>query len=668
MARPDPTPQMALFRRWLHETAGLCFADYEAMWRWSVTDQDFFWRCIWAYDDIQSPTPFEAALCVDQMPGAVWFKGARVNYARHVFKHVDAADAAGQPAIISENELGEIRRIGWAGMRHQAAALAILLRERGVVKGDRVAAYLPNIPEAVIAFLACAGIGAIWSLCAPDMGFQAVCDRFSQIEPKALIAVDGVHYAGRPHDRSALVGQLRAALPSVTTTIIIDTPHAQQQVAADVRFADAVVRDDAAVAGFEPEWVEFDHPIWILYSSGTTGLPKPIVHGQGGALLTSMTNAKHTDLGASYSANNFGERFHWFTSSGWVMWNAQIAGLLTGTTICLYDGSPSGPKGDPDWAVLWRFAARHNVTFFGAGAAFYGNCMKAGIKLRDCGDLSRIRALGSTGSPLLEEVQLWGTRQFDQVGTGNIWWCNLSGGTDLGGSFCTGNRELALIPGQMQCRQLGAAVEAWDALGHPVIDEVGELVCTRPSPGMPLYFWGDQDQSRYRSSYFEVYPGIWCHGDWITIRRDGACIIHGRSDATINRHGVRMGTSEIYAAVEALPEVMDSMTLDLPFPGHENRLLLFVVLSDGRIVDSVLRDRIHQAIRTGLSPRFIPDHILQAPEIPRTLSGKKQEIPIRKLFLGHDPAAVISREVMSNPHIVDWYIAAAARFRSIASS
>lgn len=380
-------------------------------------------------------------------------------------------------------------------------------------------------------------------------------------------------------------------------------------------------------------------------------------------LVSALVNILHKDHGPSYSENNFAERFHWFTSTGWVMWNAQVEGLLSGTTICLFDGSPSGTKDRPDWGVLWRFAARHKVTFLGAGAAYHGNCMKAGLDLDRCGDLSSIRALGATGSPLPEEVQLWAQRQFERIGTPDLWWYNVSGGTDLSGAFCTGNRELPLIAGRLQCRELGSAVEAWNDSGEAVIDQVGELVCVRPAPGMPLYFWGDRDDQRYSSSYFEKYPGIWCHGDWIRILPDGSCIIYGRSDATINRHGVRMGTSEIYNCVEAIPEVLDSMVLDLQFLGQDGRLLLFVVLREGQALDQALATQIGDAIRTGLSPRFLPDDIICAPEIPRTLSGKKQEVPMKKLFLGQDAASVLSREAMSNPHVVDWYIAKAAQFR-----
>ncbi len=654
-------PKMRLYREWLREHRGLEFADYEALWRWSVTDLEGFWSSIWEYDEFESPTPYERVLAEPRMPGARWFVGAQVNYAQRVLRHVARAHAAGQPAIVAENEQGEVREIGWPELQRQVASMALSLRELGVERGDRVAAYLPNVPETIVAFLACASLGAIWSVCAPDMGTQAVADRFRQIEPTVLLAADGVHYAGRPQDRSEIVAQLREALPSVQRLVLLRSPFAARRLPADLDVARALARDDEAVARFEPEWLPFDHPLWIVYSSGTTGLPKALVHGHGGILLTAAANNKHGDLGASYEPNSFGERFHWYSSTGWVMWNSQVSGLLNGTTICLYDGSPGGSKERPDWTMLWRFAARHGVTYFGAGAAFYANCMKAGVDLASCGDLSRVRALGSTGSPLSEEVQRWGSAQFQRLGTPDIWWSNISGGTDFCGAFVGGHRELPQTPGRMQCRYLGAAVEAWSEAGEPVMDEVGELVCTRPIPSMPLYFWGDEGRKRYLSSYFDVFPGVWRHGDWLRIFPDGSCVIYGRSDATINRHGLRLGTSEIYAAVEALPEVLDSMVIDLEYLGRPSWMALFVVLRPGHTLDAALEARIADAIKTAVSPRFVPDQIFEAPEIPRTLSGKKQEVPIKKLFLGHPVEKVVNRDAMANPQCLAWYQALARK-------
>lgn len=666
-------PQIRLYQNWLRETRGLSFADYDALWRWSTSDLDAFWQSIWDYFDVQSPTPHSAVLAQNTMPGAQWFPGAQVNYVQQVLRHVQPAHAAGMPAVISRNEQGLQRELSWPELQRQVAALALHLRAQGVAKGDRVAAYLPNIPEAMVAFLACASLGAIWSICAPDMGTHAVLDRFKQIAPKALIAVDGVHYAGKDIDRREVLQELRQGLPSVQHVVLVPNLNTSVKIADTADYTSVTARNDADTAAFEPEWLPFDHPLWIVYSSGTTGLPKPIVHGHGGMVLVALQlKGLHNDIGCSYEPNSWGERYHWYSSTGWVMWNAQVSGLLGGTTCVIFDGSPGGSKDKPDWGTLWRFAAETGVTSFGSGAAFYANCMKAGVDLSACGDLSRIRGLGSTGSPLSAEVQQWGTDQFEKLGRANIWWNNLSGGTDFAGAFIGGNRDLPLVPGVMQCRQLGAAVEAWNEEGKPVMDEVGELVCTQPIPSMPLFLWGDADGKRYLSSYFDMYPAghgrkpgggdgdaemgpVWRHGDWIKLIGEGGCIIYGRSDATINRHGLRMGTSEIYSAVEALPEVLDSMVVDLEYLGKDSYMPLFVALRPGVELDAALRERINKAIRSALSPRFVPDDIFAVAEIPRTLSGKKQELPIKKLLLGQPLAKVVNKDAMANPGCLDWY-------------
>jgi acetoacetyl-CoA synthetase len=655
-------PQIRLYQDWLRDTRGLAFDNYDALWRWSTEDLAGFWQSIWDYFELQSPTPYRAVLAEAKMPGARWFEGAQVNYARQVFRHVDAAHAAGSPAIIARNEKGRQREISWPELRRQVASLALHLRKCGVVPGDRVAAYLPNVPETMIAFLAVASIGGVWSLCAPDMGTNAVLDRFRQIEPKVLIACDGVTYGGRDIDRTAVVAELRAALPSVQHLLVHRNLGVDESAVAALApftdFADAVARDDARTQGFQPVWLPFDHPLWIVYSSGTTGLPKPIVHGHGGTVIVSLTlKVLHNDVGCSYAPNSLGERYHWYSSTGWVMWNAQTAGLLNGTTCCIYDGNPGGSKEKPDWTVLWRFASDIGATFFGAGAAFFANCMKAGVEISACGDLTRVRALGTTGSPLSEDVQRWGTAQFEKIGTPDIWWCNISGGTDFAGAFIGGNRELPQVPGEMQCRLLGCAVEAWNEQGEPVIGEVGELVCTRPIPSMPLFFWSDKGNKRYLSSYFDSYPGVWRHGDWLKVTPQGGCIIYGRSDATINRHGLRMGTSELYSAVEALPEVLDSMVVDLEYLGRESYMPLFVVLRPDVALDAAMKAKINGAVKTALSPRFVPDDIFQVQEIPRTLSGKKQELPIKKLLLGQPIEKVVNKDAMANPGCLDWYVA-----------
>ena len=712
-------PQIRLYQDWLAEHRGLRFSDYDALWRWSTTDLEAFWQSIWDYFDIQSPTPHTAVLAKNVMPGAQWFPGAQVNYAQQALRHVKAAHEAGFLAVISRNEKGRQVELSWPELQRQVASLALHLQAQGVKPGDKVAAYLPNVPEAMVAFLATVSIGAVWSICAPDMGTNAVLDRFRQIEPVVLIACDGVTYGHKDFDRLGVVAEMRAALPTVRHVLLLTNlaedatarEQALQAVAPCTAWTDAVAQDDNATTTFEPVWLPFDHPLWIVYSSGTTGLPKPIVHGHGGTLIVALAlKILHNDVGCSYHPNSWGERYHWYSSTGWVMWNAQVSGLLGGTTCVIFDGNPGGSKDKPDWSTLWRFAAELDVSFFGAGAAFFANCLKAGVDLSACGDLSKVRALGSTGSPLSEDAQRWGTAQFAAIAANeaqkDIWWCNISGGTDFAGAFIGGNRELPQTPGRMQCRLMGCAVEAWNEQGQPVIDEVGELVCAQPIPSMPLYFVGDTDNRRLLGSYFDMYPeghgrkpgggqplpprslaaqsplppegadpvlgrpgdrdldkeagAVWRHGDWLRIHPDGSCVIYGRSDATINRHGLRMGTSELYSAVEALPEVLDSMVVDLEYLGRESYMPLFVVLRPGVALDAAMKTHIVDAIKTALSPRFVPNDVFQVDEIPRTLSGKKQELPIKKLLLGQPMEKVINKEAMANPGCLDWYVRFAA--------
>ena len=675
---PLPEPHITRYQRWLRDQRGLSFDSYDALWRWSVTDLEAFWASIWDYFGLQSPTPYSAVLERSAMPGARWFPGAQVNYAQHLFSHADAAHAAGHPAIVFCDEAmlarGELREISWPELQRQVAALAAALQGMGVQRGDRVCAVLPNVPETIVAFLAVASLGAIWSVCSPDMGPVAVLDRFRQIEPKVLIAGDGYRWGGVRHDRRDVLREVLAGLPSLRHLVLwrrLDAELDVQGFASGERAVHdlaTLLRRDAA---FAPAAVPFDHPLWVVYSSGTTGLPKAIVHGHGGVMIEALKmGALHNNVGPSVVD---GDRFHWYSSTGWIMWNTQVGALLGGSTICIFDGSPAGPQldrtGAPDWSTLWRFAALARCTFFGAGAAFYASCLKAGVEPQALADLSHLRAVGSTGSPLSADAYRWIWDKLPKVDGHDIWLAPISGGTDFAGAFVGGLVTLPVIEGEMQCRCLGAAVEAWsepdaNGVGTPLVDEVGELVCTQPMPSMPLFLWGDADGRRYHDSYFDMYPGIWRHGDWIRITphpESGShgAIIYGRSDATINRHGIRMGTAELYRAVEALPEVLDSLVVDLEFLGRESWMPLFVVLRDGVALDAALAKRIKQVIREALSARHVPDDIYQVSAIPRTLSGKKMELPVKKLLLGAAPDSVLKRDAMANADCVDWFVALA---------
>ena len=667
-------PRITQYRHWLQQTRGLSFDGYDALWQWSVSDLRAFWGSIWDHFEIQSPTPFDTVLVDAVMPGARWFPGAQVNYVRQVFRHGDAAHAAGHPAIVFQNErMSAPVDVSWPELQRQVRSFAGHLLAMGVQRGDRVCAYLPNVPQTVIAFLACASVGAVWSVCSPDMGPVAVLDRFAQIAPKVLIAVDGQCYGGARHDRRPVVQQLLAGLPSVRHVVLLadlDPAADAQAFAGTGRVAHDFAALTTSPTGPDPAWLPFDHPLWVVYSSGTTGLPKPLVHGHGGVMLEALKGgALHNDIASSVQT---GERFFWYSSTGWIMWNGQVSGLLGGTTICLYDGNPAGRQaaaGIHDWGTLWRFAGAAGVSFFGAGAAFYASCLKAGVQPMQEADLSRLRAIGSTGSPLSDECYQWIWDHLPKVDGADIWLAPISGGTDFAGAFVAGLRTAPVRRGEMQCRCLGAAVMAYgepDAggIGQPLIDAVGELVCTEPMPSMPLYFWGDEGGRRYRESYFDMYRhadgrAIWRHGDWIRItahEEANGAVIYGRSDATINRHGIRMGTAELYRAVEALPEVLDSLVVDLEFLGRDSWMPLFVVLREGVTLDEGLLTRLREAIKTGLSARHMPNEILQVTAIPRTLSGKKMELPVKKLLLGAAPETVLKRDAMANADCVDWFV------------
>ena len=658
------TTQLSQYQDWLARRGGQRFGDYQALWHWSVTDLEGFWGSLWDYFAVESPGKCQRVLGDPVMPGARWFEGAKVNYARQVLRHAGSAHQAGRPAIVSGGEGRELGELSWPELSARVAALATRLEAMGVEPGDRVAAYLPNIPETVIAFLATVSVGAVWSVCSPEMGPVSVLDRLRQIAPKVLLSCQGYRYGGKEHDRSEVVRTLVAELPTLTDLVLVPGAPGMAIDLESVGSGPRVTTFEQASSGqpapgWEPRWVPFDHPLWIVYSSGTTGMPKPIVHGHGGVILEALKlGVLQNDIGPE-------DRFHWYTTTGWIMWNCQVGGLLGGTTICIYDGNP----GWPDWTTLWRFVGAAQVSFFGAGSAYYAACLKAGVEPNEVADLARLGALGATGSPLSIECYEWGYRHVRP----DIWWCVISGGTDFAGAFIGGNRMLPVVPGQMQCRCLGAAVAAWSDDGRELIGEVGELVCTRPMPSMPLYLWGDADGERYRQSYFEMFPGVWRHGDWIRITAEGGAIIYGRSDTTINRLGIRMGTAEIYRAVEALPEVLDSLVVDLEYLGRESYMPLFVVLRPGAALDAPspcsdpdeavpdLASRIKGVIRTALSARHVPDEIIAVPEIPRTLSGKKLELPIRRLLLGEPPAKVLNRDAMGNPASLEWYIDFARR-------
>ena len=636
--------RMTGYMRWLETERGQSFDGYHELWRWSVDDLESFWSSIWDFFEVQADGGFDQVLSGHEMPGARWFAGARLNYAEHVFAGKDDADAA----ILHASELRELSELSWGELRVQVAAIAAGLRELGVERGDRVVAYLPNIPEAIVAFLASASIGATWSSCSPDFGAASVIDRFAQIEPKVLFAVDGYRYGGKDFDRREVVAELRAAMPSLQHTVVVPylDPDQDRAPADSAKLSDTMNWEELIAAGegaeLRFERVPFDHPLWVLYSSGTTGLPKAIVQGQGGILLEHLKKLHlHVDA-------HPGDRLFWFTTTGWMMWNFLVSGLLTRAAIVLYDGNP----GHPDMGVLWDLAERAGITMFGTSASYIAACMKAGVEPSVGRDLGALRSVGSTGSPLSPEGFDW---IYEQLGS-DTWLFSTSGGTDLCTAFVGGVPLLPVYRGELQGRALGAAIEAWDEDGNAVIDQVGELVVTRPMPSMPVFFWGDPDGSRYRASYFEHFPGVWRHGDWIEITSRGTAVIYGRSDSTINRAGIRMGTSEIYRAVLGIDDVVDALVVDTPRPGTEGWMPLFVVLRDGAELDDDLRREIAGRVRRQCSPRHVPDEVFQIAEVPRTLSGKALEVPVKRILMGTPAEQAASRDSLANPAALDWFV------------
>jgi acetoacetyl-CoA synthetase len=610
------------YREWLDETRGLALEEYADLWQWSVDELEDFWASIWEFFEVEASRPYKRVLTTREMPGAQWFPGARLSYAEHVLRN----RAAGDVAIRHASELRPLGEWTWGELRAHAGAVAGALREAGVVAGDRVAAYLPNIPETVAAFLGCASIGATWSSCAPEFGVRSVVDRFAQIEPKVLLAVDGYRYGGKDFDRSETIAALEQELPTLRRTLVL--PYLAggdwELPAAELEFAQ----------------LPFDHPLWVLYSSGTTGLPKAIVHGQGGILLEHLKKLRlHLDARA-------GDRLFWFTTTGWMMWNFLVGGLLSEASIVLFDGNPAYP----DLGTLWDLADAAGITSFGTSAGYIAACQKANVDPQAGRDLSRLDSVGSTGSPLAPEGFDWVR---DRLGE-DVWLFSTSGGTDVCTAFVGGVPTLPVYRGELQARALGAKVEAWSENGRSLVGEVGELVITEPLPSMPLYLWGDEDGSRYRESYFSTFPGIWRHGDWIELTERGTAIITGRSDATINRGGVRMGTSELYRSVLALDDVLDALVVDVP-EGEGSRMMLFVVLSDGAALDERLEAEVRRRIREDCSPRHVPDVVLAAPGIPRTLSGKILEVPVKRILMGAPVEEVASRDSLTNPEALDWF-------------
>ncbi len=609
--------RMTEFMRWLATERGLSFDGYRELQRWSVDDLDAFWSAIWDFFDVQADGEASPVLASREMPGARWFPGASLNYAEHAFRGRDDAETA----IFHRSELRGLGQLSRGELREQVAACAAGLRGLGVERGDRVAAYLPNVPETIVAFLATVSLGAVWSSCSPDFGAASVIDRFAQIEPKVLFAVDGYRYGGRDFDRRETVAELQRAMPSLSHTVVV--PYLDP--AADLSpLADATTWDDllAPHAGAELrfERVPFDHPLWVLYSSGTTGLPKAIVQSQGGILLEHLKKLNlHVDA-------HSGDRIFWFTTTGWMMWNFLVSGLLTPAAIVLYDGNP----GYPDLNPLWDLAEETGITTFGTSASYISACMKAGIEPGAGRDLSALKAVGSTGSPLAPEGFDW---IFDQIGA-DTWLFSTSGGTDVCTAFVGGVPLLPVYRGELQGPALGAALEAWDEDGRPVVEEVGELVITEPMPSMPICFWNDPDGARYRESYFEMFPGTWRHGDWIELTERGTAIIYGRSDSTINRGGIRMGTAEIYRAVLALEQIVDALVVDLPNPDGDGWMPLFVVLREGAVLDEALTKEIARRVREQCSPRHVPNQVFEIAEVPRTLSGKVLEVPVKRILMG----------------------------------
>ncbi|MBK7407247.1 MAG: acetoacetate--CoA ligase [Saprospirales bacterium] len=626
------------YMEWLRENKGLTFNDYASIWKWSVENLEAFWASLWEYFSVKAHAPYEEVLKGSEMPGYEWFTGSTLNYAEHIFR----ARNDKNPAIIFQSERQPLIEISWGEMERQVASLRTHLQSVGVKKGDRVVAFIPNIPEATYAFLATCSLGAIWSSCSPDFGASSVLDRFQQIEPKVLIAVDGYQYGGKPFDKREIVKELVEQLPTLQHVIYLpylNTGADAREIPKAVSWQDTF-RGDAPDLQFDP--VPFSHPIWVLYSSGTTGIPKAITHSQGGVLM------EHFKYLAFHNDVHPGERFFWFSTTGWMMWNFVQASFLAGATIVLYDGSP----GYPNLNVLWEFAEKAGIHHFGTSAPFLVACMRQGLEPGKENDLSMLRSIGSTGSPLPPDAFKWVYNSVKE----DLWLCSMAGGTDVCTAFIGGCPLEPVYEGEIQCRGLGCALEAWDDAGKVLIDEVGEMVIIRPMPSMPVFFWNDPLGERYRASYFEDYQGIWRHGDWVKVTSRGSLVITGRSDATLNRQGVRIGTAEIYRVIDTFPEIKDSLIVNLELPNGDHYMPLFVLMNTGHDLDEDLIKRIAKALRTECSPRHVPDKVIAAPDIPYTISGKKMEAPVKKILLGIPKEKAANVDSMRNPESLEFFV------------
>jgi acetoacetyl-CoA synthetase len=640
--------EMTRFMRFAAQRSGRELTSYEELWRWSVAELEDFWAAVWEFCGVRASMGYERVLDERRMPGAKWFAGSQLNYAENMLSQRSReADATGglrdreAIAVVHCSELRELSELTWGELSDAVAEAAGGLRALGVGRGDRVVAYMPNIPETLIAFLATASLGAVWSSAAPEFGARSVIDRFAQIEPKVLLAVDGYRHGGKDFDRTAVVDQIRAELPTVEHTVLL--AYLDDGARLDDARGWGELLELGAGAELVFEQVPFDHPLWVLYSSGTTGLPKAIVQGHGGILVEQLKKRLHMNLRP-------GDRMFWFTTTGWMMWNFLVGCLLSDAAIVLYDGSPA----HPDLGALWRLAERAQITCMGLSAGLIASCEKAGVDPGREYELSALRAIGSTGSPLSPESFKW---VYQHVGS-DIWLFSTSGGTDVCTAFVGGCPLLPVYEGELQCRILGCAVESWDEQGVAHVDRVGELVITEPMPSMPLFLWGDEDGERLHDSYFAMYPGVWRHGDWIRITPRGGAVIYGRSDSTINRQGVRMGTSEIYRAASSLAQVLDALVIDVPKSGGDGELwmVLFVVLADGMTLDEQLTREIKRAIREDCSPRHVPNEVRQIDEVPRTLSGKVLEVPVKRILMGAAPGDAASVDSLANPRSLDYFV------------